>query len=71
MTNSLNRKYIGFLDGTMLKIIAMVCMVFDHVGDFFFPEVMWPRMVGRLAMPSSHFVLRKAIFIPETRTNIC
>lgn len=57
MTNSLNRKYIGFLDGTMLKIIAMVCMVFDHVGDFFFPEVMWPRMVGRLAMPIFSFCI--------------
>ena len=39
------------LDGTALKIIAMVSMVFDHVGDMFFPEVMWPRMIGRIAMP--------------------
>ncbi|SHH44763.1 TraX protein [Butyrivibrio fibrisolvens DSM 3071] len=27
---------VRFLDGTMLKIIAMVSMVFDHVGDMFF-----------------------------------
>lgn len=39
------------LDGTVLKIIAMVSMVFDHVGDMFFPDVLWPRMIGRLAMP--------------------
>ena len=37
---------IKFLDGTKLKIIAMVSMVFDHVGDMFFPGVMWPRMIG-------------------------
>ena len=42
---------IRFLDGTMLKILAMVSMVFDHVGDMFFTEVLWPRMIGRLAMP--------------------
>ena len=27
------------LDGTVLKIIAMISMVFDHVGDMFFPDV--------------------------------
>ena len=45
------------LDGTTLKIIAMVSMVFDHVGDMFFPEVLWPRMVGRLAMPLFAFCI--------------
>ena len=41
---------IRFLDGTMLKIIAMVSMVVDHVGDMFFPGLLWPRMIGRLAL---------------------
>ena len=48
---------IRFLDGTMLKIIAMVSMVFDHVGDMFFPEMTWMRMVGRLAMPIFAFCI--------------
>ena len=48
---------IRFLDGTMLKIIAMVSMVFDHVGDMFFPEMAWMRMVGRLAMPIFAFCI--------------
>ncbi len=42
---------IGFIDGTALKIIAMISMVFDHVGDMFMPDVMWLRMIGRIAMP--------------------
>ncbi len=50
-------KGIRVLDGTMLKIIAMVSMVFDHVGDMFFPGVMWPRMIGRLAMPIFSFCI--------------
>ena len=45
------------LDGTMLKLIAMVSMVFDHVGDIFFPGLMWPRMIGRLAMPLFSFCI--------------
>lgn len=48
---------IRFLDGTMLKIIAMVSMVIDHVGDMFFPELAWPRMIGRLAMPIFSFCI--------------
>ena len=39
------------LDGTALKIIAMVSMVLDHVGDVFFPGVRWMRYAGRIAMP--------------------
>ena len=45
------------LDQTWLKLIAMISMVFDHVGDMFFPEVLWPRMIGRLAMPLFAFCI--------------
>ncbi len=59
MENKLNNNYMpfAFLDGTMLKIIAMVSMVFDHAGDMFFPDVLWPRMIGRLAMPIFSFCI--------------
>ena len=50
-------KKAQILDGTTLKIIAMISMVFDHVGDMFFPGVMWPRMIGRLAMPIFSFFI--------------
>ena len=32
-------------------------MVFDHAGDMFFPDAMWPRMIGRLAMPIFSFCI--------------
>lgn len=50
-------KQYQILDGTTLKIIAMISMIFDHVGDMFFPDVMWPRMIGRLAMPIFSFCI--------------
>lgn len=48
---------IGFLDGTALKLIAMISMVFDHVGDNFFPELTWMRIIGRIAMPVFAFCI--------------
>ena len=53
--NSMKKYQI--LDGTTLKIIAMISMVFDHTGDVFSPNVMWPRMIGRLAMPIFSFFI--------------
>ena len=58
---------IRFLDGTMLKIIAMVSMAFDHVGDMFFPDIMWMRMVGRLAMPIFAFCITEGYIHTRNR----
>ena len=44
-------KKMRFIDGTVLKLIAMVTMIFDHVGDSLFPEYTWMRIIGRIAMP--------------------
>ena len=52
-----NGKKYQILDGTTLKLIAMISMAFDHAGDMFFPDVMWPRMIGRLAMPIFSFFI--------------
>ena len=50
-------KKAQILDGTALKLLAIISMVFDHVGDIFFPGVLWPRMIGRLAMPIFSFCI--------------
>ena len=55
-----NKRDIRFLDATALKIIAMICMVFDHVGDMFYPGVMWLKMIGRLAMPIFAFCVSES-----------
>lgn len=39
------------LDTNFLKLVAIVCMVFDHVGSVFFPEYPMFRWIGRLAFP--------------------
>ena len=44
-------------DGTALKLIAMAAMVLDHVGDNFFPDQLWMRALGRIAMPIFAFCI--------------
>ena len=39
------------LTGNQLKIIAMITMTCDHVGLQMFPQLLWLRIIGRLAMP--------------------
>ena len=35
----------------IIKIIAVIAMLIDHIGFVFFPDVLWLRIIGRLAMP--------------------
>ena len=62
-----NGKKYQILDGTTLKLIAMISMVFDHAGDMFFPDVMWPRMIGRLAMPIFSFFIAEGFSYTRDR----
>jgi hypothetical protein len=41
----------------ILKVLALTCMVIDHVGYFFYPELMWLRRVGRFAFPIFLFLV--------------
>ncbi len=41
----------GNMDTSLLKIIALVCMIFDHVGVAYFPDTMEFRIIGRMALP--------------------
>lgn len=50
-------KRFKVLDGTSLKLIAMASMVLDHVGDNFFPDQVWMRVLGRIAMPIFAFCI--------------
>lgn len=45
------------LTGNQLKILAMITMTIDHIGAELFPQVLWLRIVGRLAMPIFAFMI--------------
>jgi len=41
----------GNTDTSLLKIIALVCMIFDHIGVAYFPNTVEFRILGRMALP--------------------
>lgn len=47
------------LTGNQLKIIAMVAMTCDHVGVQIFPQFLWLRIIGRLAMPIYAYMIEE------------
>ena len=46
----------------MLKLIAVLAMVADHLGYLFFPDQEWLRVVGRLAMPVFGFAIARGFY---------
>ena len=44
-------------DAFTLKLIAITAMAVDHIGALIYPEALWLRVVGRLAMPIIAFLL--------------
>lgn len=50
------------LDGTSLKLIAIVSMTVDHIGYLFFPDQdMW-RIIGRFAFPVFAWMIAEGCF---------
>lgn len=45
------------LSGNQLKIIAAIAMTLDHIGVQLFPDVLWLRLIGRLALPLFAFMI--------------
>ena len=50
-------KKLRFLNGNTLKLIAAISMFIDHFGLIFYPNELWFRAVGRLAMPLFAFAI--------------
>lgn len=34
-----------------IKVLAAATMIIDHIGYFFFPQILWLRFVGRISYP--------------------
>ena len=51
------RRKINCLSGSMLKVLAAIFMVCDHVGLMFFPTEASFRIIGRLAFPIFAFLI--------------
>ena len=50
-----------------IKLIAITCMVIDHVGLLFFPQILWFRVVGRLAFPLFAWCIANGAYYSKNR----
>lgn len=41
----------------LLKTFAVILMIIDHLGYYFFPEIRWLRVLGRLCVPIWFFLV--------------
>jgi len=41
----------------LAKAIALIFMIIAHIGGYFFPENLWPRVTGRIAFPCFAFLI--------------
>ncbi len=48
-----NFLFLNYQD--VLKTIAIISMIIDHIGSYFYPEVLILKIIGRLAMPIFSF----------------
>jgi hypothetical protein len=51
----------------MIKIIALVTMLIDHIGVVFFPEYTVLRIIGRIAMPLFAFCIARGFFYTKSK----
>lgn len=51
----------------MVKFLACLFMVIDHIGCYFFPQLIWLRMIGRISMPFLRMPLLEVTSIPKRK----
>ena len=56
---SLQRQFFNKSEKEMIKWIAFITMVIDHVGLIFFPNLMFLRYIGRVSMPLYAYCLAR------------
>ena len=57
----MNRSMKFSLPQDMLKILACMTMLIDHIGAIFFPYIAWMRIVGRISFPLYAFLLAEGV----------
>lgn len=58
---------IKILNRNALKIIALLTMLIDHIGFYFFPGQVVYRIIGRLSFPLFAFFIAEGVFYTGNR----
>lgn len=55
------------MNRNVLKIIAVISMLIDHIGAYIFPDAYWLRCIGRLAFPIFAFFIAEGMRYTRSR----
>lgn len=55
------------ITGMQLKILAIISMTIDHIGAVIFQDILWMRIVGRIAFPIYCFLLVEGFNYTKSR----
>ncbi|MBR5192099.1 MAG: hypothetical protein IKW33_01650 [Clostridia bacterium] len=56
-----------FLSSNVIKVLASIFMVIDHVGYILFPELTILRILGRLSMPLFAFMIAEGAYYTKNK----
>ena len=57
----------GFLSSNILKIVACISMLLDHIGFIFFPQYIIFRILGRIAFPIFAFMIAEGCYYTKNK----
>ena len=57
----------GFLSSNILKIVACISMMLDHIGLIFFPRYTIFRILGRIAFPIFTFMIAEGCYYTKNK----
>ena len=55
------------MNRNVLKIIALLTMIIDHIGAVFFPDVLILRVIGRVAFPIFAFFVAEGYYYTKSK----
>lgn len=55
------------MTGNQLKILALLSMTLDHIGVVLFPQAVWLRIAGRLALPVFAYMIAEGCFYTRSK----
>lgn len=51
----------------MIKLIALITMLVDHIGAIFFPDIIILRIIGRISMPLFAFCIARGYYYSKQK----
>lgn len=54
----------------MIKLIALITMLLDHIGVIFFPDIIILRIIGRISMPLFAFCIARGYFYSKQKETL-